>query len=291
MKGLILVNAFSTMSEGMYLPERLKAEFDLRGVSCDIRRNDFFVCRIDRDKCICRTDGYDFCVFLDKDQYTCRALESSGIPMFNSYQAIADCDDKMLTHLALSDHGIRMPRTLPGPLNYDGSEISDHVLKEAEEFLGFPMVVKECHGSRGKSVSLAKNMDELREILGPIRTKEYLLQEFIGSSIGRDLRVIVIGGRAIGAMERSSDTDFRSNVGSGGKGIKTELTQKTAELCERISDILGLDYCGIDLLYPEDGDPILCEVNSNAFCETFEDVTGINVAGIYADHIIEKVRG
>ena len=41
-------------------------------------------------------------------------LEKRGVRLFNRAQAIADCDDKMQTHIALADNGIPMPKTLAG---------------------------------------------------------------------------------------------------------------------------------------------------------------------------------
>ena len=42
MKGLILINAYNRMPEVIYQAERLKEEFENRGVAAEIRRNDFF---------------------------------------------------------------------------------------------------------------------------------------------------------------------------------------------------------------------------------------------------------
>ena len=46
--------------------------------------------------------GYDFCVFLDKDKYALKGIEKLGIPVFNAYEPITVCDDKMLTFLKLA---------------------------------------------------------------------------------------------------------------------------------------------------------------------------------------------
>ena len=104
------------------------------------------------------------------------------------------------------------------------------------------------------------------------------------------MRVIVVGGKAVAAMRRMSRSDFRSNIELGGVGEPYELSDKTAAICERAAAVLGLDYCGIDMLFSRGGEAeILCEVNSNAFFDAFEQATGLNVAGAYADHIIKSV--
>jgi ribosomal protein S6--L-glutamate ligase/gamma-F420-2:alpha-L-glutamate ligase len=51
-----------------------------------------------------------------------------------------------------------------------------------------------------------------------------------------------------------------------------------------------LYFSGVDLLYGENGEPVICEVNSNAFFESFEESTGINVARAYARHILDSMH-
>ena len=49
------------------------------------------------------------------------------------------------------------------------------------------------------------------------------------------------------------------------------------------------DPVWVDFMFLETGEPILCEINSNAFFEEFEKVTGINVAKEYALMIKRKI--
>lgn len=233
----------------------------------------------------------DFVVFLDKDKYAPRFLEKRGIRVFNSAAAIELSDDKMLTHIALSDKGIDMPATIPGLLCYDRAAPLDlEYCRYNAEALGFPLVAKECFGSMGRGVYLARDFDELTEIAERVKLMPHLFQRYIGDGTGRDVRVMVIGGRAVAWMLRKSETDFRSNIELGGKGYKIELEPAFRDMAERAAAILNLDYCGVDLLIGDKGEPLLCEVNSNAFFAELERVTGVNVAGAYAEHIIKIVK-
>ena len=286
MKGLILTNAYSQFSARQV--KRLTEELTARGVTVDARRNDFFPTEISdgKIKASCR---YDFCVYLDKDKYVSQMLESAGVRLFNSAQSIELCDDKMLTHIALAKNGIPTPDTLSGLLCYDervqiGSEIIDRV----ESAFGYPVVVKLSYGSRGTGVFKANDRKELTDIMSKVKMYPHLFQRFIAQSAGKDMRVIVIGGKAIGAIMRRSETDFRSNVGLGGSAQAVDLPDSVKVIAERTADILGLDYCGIDFLLSPD--PLVCEVNSNAFFDAFEAATNINVAAAYAEHIIKCVN-
>ena len=288
MKGIVFINAYSDMKDMLYGAERLKAEFAKRGVSLEIRRNDLYAVRVS-DTLQCDLQGYDFCIYLDKDKYVLQGIEKSGIPLFNSARAIEVCDDKMTTALALAGQGIRMPLTLPAPLCYNGeAQISEQSLDKIEEALGYPLVVKKSYGSRGAGVYLVQNRAELKAKSGELLCEPHLYQQFISSSYGRDVRVIVIGGTVLGAMLRQSEGDFRSNVALGGRASNYELPGEAVTLCEKVAAVLGLDFCGIDLLFGDDGF-YLCEVNSNAFFAGFERATKKNVAGAYADYILSKV--
>ena len=142
---------------------------------------------------------------------------------------------------------------------------------------------------RTRRLHLVHGMPELREIAQKLLRTPHFFQAYIESSKGRDIRVIVVGGKVLGGMERrAQEGEFRSNIELGGTGSAVELDERYIQTAEHAANVLGLDYCGVDLLEGEDG-PVLCEVNSNAFFEGFERATGIDVADAYAKHIINTV--
>ncbi len=289
MRGLILVNAYSELPAFRIQSGRLKEELSAIGIESEIRRNDGLSVCVDGGLSVC-TEGFDFCIYLDKDKYVLKALELSGFPVFNCFSAIEACDDKMMTYLLLSQHGIRMAKTVPGLLCYDrNSVIPEETADRLISMLGLPLVVKESYGSMGKRVYLASSKRKLLSIMDRVKCVPHCFQQYIAESAGRDLRVIVVGGKPAGGMIRSSRTDFRSNVGLGGDYSAFEIDEETGKLASRIASVLNLDYCGIDLLFGKDG-MTLCEVNSNAFFEAFEKCTQINVAKLYAEHIAEKMK-
>ena len=288
MKGMVIKNGYSDIPQYDRQIERIMEEFNARGIEVDLILNKDYGCFIEEQSLRSR-EGYDFCLFLDKDDYASKIIESAGIRVFNKPAAIEVCDDKMLTYLELSDMGIPIPDTTPGPLYYNPDiPLDDSTLTVLEARYGYPMVVKECYGSQGKGVYLVNYRQELYDTLMSVRDKKHLIQRYISSSEGEDLRVIVIGGRAIGGMIRHSDKDFRSNAALGGTTYAVDIPQESKDIAETVSQILGLDYCGVDLLKDGNGDyRIVCEVNSNAFFSAFEESTGINVAGILVQYIAE----
>ena len=292
-KGLVLINAYLKLQSQFSQAERIAQELRALGVDTEIRRNDGFFAFVDGwDIRQNLPEKYDFCVYLDKDKYVSEMLEKTGLRLFNTHSAIRDCDDKMQTFIALSGNGIKMPKTLSGLLCYEPTErVRADTLALVEREIGYPVIVKESFGSLGKGVYMAQTREELCALAEKLKCRPHLFQETVRSSVGKDVRVIVVGGKALCAMLRQSETDFRSNIELGGKGYPYLLDENMRNVCEKIAKILRLDYCGIDVLLGEQGEPIVCEVNSNAFFGGIEGVTGVNVAKAYAEHIYSSTYG
>ncbi|CAH0346342.1 RimK family alpha-L-glutamate ligase [Bacillus sp. CECT 9360] len=230
----------------------------------------------------------DFIIFMDKDIQLARHLEMMGIPVYNGSASIEVCDSKAKTHQALANHGIPMPRTVFPPFTYEGIQREDfQAFKNIGQDLGYPLVIKEAYGSFGEQVYLAQNETELLELVRNIAHKPFILQEFVKSSKGRDIRLNVVGGKVVASMLRTSETDFRANVTNGGKMLAYNPTPEEIELAVTCADILGIDFAGIDLLFGERG-PLLCEVNSNSHLLNIYDCTGVNVADYMIDYILQE---
>ena len=105
-----------------------------------------------------------------------------------------------------------------------------------------------------------------------------ILQQFVKSSHGRDLRVLTIGGRAVACMERNSQgKNFKANVSAGGTGKSFPITPEIEWLATQTANVLNLDVVGIDLLFDEQHFKI-CEANSSPGFEGLEGALGIDVA-------------
>ena len=291
MKGLIIRNAYYNAEQLNYQINSIERELVNLGVEVDVLKNGFD-CYIDGNSALTSTlYNYDFCVFLDKDKYLGLMIEKLGIPIFNPPASIEVCDDKMLTYLALEGSGLKVPKTLSAPLCYTkGAKVSSDSASKIVEILSLPLVAKKSFSSLGKGVFLINTKEELIDFINQNPFEPKIFQEFISSSYGRDVRIICIGKKYYSAMERYSDTDFRSNSALGGKAKKITPNKRFIEVAEKVASILNLDYMGIDLLYGKDGEPIICEVNSNAFFSTMDKVSGVNVAKAYAKYIVKAVK-
>lgn len=284
MKGVIITNGYANTEGIAYQVKRLIEEFSAFGVEVENVKTNTLIAYISGGKVECNITA-DFIIYLDKDVHVASMLEKAGYRLFNTREAIEVCDDKIKTHIALSGCGVNMPDTISSPLMYREAEDEFYL---SVERLGYPMVVKEAHGSLGGQVWLVNNRQELIALRQKLKMKPHLYQKFIESSKGKDCRVIVVGGKVVAYYMRESTSDFRSNIELGGTGKKVDLPIEYVNVAEKVSKILGLDYCGVDLLIGRE--PIVCEVNSNAFFTGAEKVTGVNVAKRYAEYILEQIK-
>lgn len=241
----------------------------------------------------CDEELPDFALFWDKDIPLGRSLESRGLRLYNSAAAVEACDDKRRTQHMLTAAGIAMPVAIPGPMTYDPAGIRDvSFLRKAGEILGWPMVIKEAFGSFGMQVHLASTLMEAEKIVSSFANRPFLMQRFIAAAAGRDVRINVVGGEVAACMERRSrDGDFRSNATLGGLVAAVDPPACAKELAIRAAAVLGLDFAGVDVLFDENGAPMICEVNSNPHFATTYAATGVDLAPLILRHCMEKTEG
>ena len=151
--------------------------------------------------------------------------------MVNDPHAIAVCASKAQTTARLISAGVPTPDTI-----FTGS------LAHAERFLARhkQAVYKPLYGYDGNGIFPFTDMSELPE------TGPYYLQEYVKND--RDYRVFVIGGVAVGAIVRVSDT-FAHNIHQGGTGMAVlDLPDEMKRVAGAAAQAIGIDYCGVDLL-------------------------------------------
>ena len=202
-----------------------------------------------------------------------RQFERLNVPTLPNSNAIEQSKDKMYANQILAQAGLPIPKTMLTRFPCKAELV--------EKVVGFPCVLKVVTGSHGKGVYLcenAKQFEDLSELVSSIDFKaSMIIQEYIAHSEGRDLRVIVIGGRVVGAMQRTAtDGSFKANISRGGEGTPYEVDDEMEMLAVQVAKVLDLDIAGVDLLFHPDGYKI-CEANSSPGFKGFEKALGINV--------------
>ena len=285
-KGYIIINGFLREEKFFSLYSALKQSADKAGLQLELKTNIELMCDIASGKTVANETLPPFAIFWDKDVRLAKTLEAAGMKLFNSASAIELCDDKSLTHIALMNR-VPQPKTVLIPLTFPRVGYTDCTfLEKIADYLGFPFVIKQCFGSFGAGVYLAGNMEEAKAALMKTAGGAAIAQQYIASSFARDIRAYVVGDKVAAAMLRHNESgDFRANVAQGGKADAYALSEAQAARAVKTAQILGCTFAGVDLLFGENGEMTVCEVNSNAHFAGISAATGVNIA----DKIIEAV--
>ena len=287
MKAWLIVNGFVDSNKFNELYGYLSRAAARHNIALEIKTSDSFTRPVGER--ICVEDRPDFVLFWDKDIHLARRLEKEGLRLFNSAGAIEICDNKILTAVAL-DGKVKTPRTIISPKTFEGVGYKrQEFVKNATRVLGLPLIIKEAYGSFGAQVYLANTLDKAKEIVTSLGHKDFIMQEFIAESRGRDVRVNVVGGRVVSAMERYNEKDFRSNISNGGSMKKIDLGKDIEAVAIAATEAIGLDFAGVDVLFGKDG-PTVCEVNSNPHFKSSLECTGVDMSEKIIDYILEQIK-
>lgn len=218
----------------------------------------------------------DFVLMRGYNTALSRWYEAQGVTVVNSTDSMILCRDKYRCSEVLAAAGVPVPGALS--------------LAEAEGGAAFPFILKLNYGSKGENVFLIGNEREYREALEACRMEEQhrleelsrgitefgetpeevaygctpVLQEFIASSRGRDIRVWVTGDEVAGHVLRYNDRSFKSNFAAGGSFRQIPLPPEAASTAIAAARAAGLFFAGVDLLFDGHGGFKVCEINGNA---------------------------
>jgi [lysine-biosynthesis-protein LysW]--L-2-aminoadipate ligase len=191
-------------------------------------------------------------------RYGALSLEAAGVPVLNSATASEICGDKWRTSVALRQAGVPTPRAAL-------ALTPEAALVEIER-LGYPVVLKPLSSSWGRRVSLIRDPDAAEAVLehcAALPTPQahlIYLQSFVEKP-GRDIRVVVVGDRAVGAVYRSA-TGWRTNVARGATTTVCDLHDDLADLAIRAARAVDAQIAGVDVIEDTDGRLLVLEVNS-----------------------------
>ncbi|SCL75278.1 Alpha-aminoadipate-LysW ligase LysX [Methanoculleus chikugoensis] len=202
----------------------------------------------------------------DGHQFETLNVLSLNNRVINTPASIVACASKVMTTALLLANNVRTPDTA-----YTRSE------ERAREFLlrHKKIVYKPLYGYDGNGIRLVTEPGELGP--GP-----WYLQEYVKND--RDFRVFVLGGEAVGAIARISDT-LTHNIHQGGIGMPVAIDEEMRAVAEAAAAAIGTDYCGVDLLLDREGYTVL-EVNGtpNWHC------MAAPIPNLLARYLIERER-
>lgn len=143
-------------------------------------------------------------------------------------------------------------------------DISEYI-ERIEDVCGYPLIIKDTKGSRGKYSAYIKNRKELISKFRELpKHRKYIFQEYIPNEY--DWGVLVANGEVVSA-EKSypKDGEFRNNASNGAREVFVnieEIPDQIKDIAIRASEVLGLSWARSDIIVDKDTNiPYLLEVN------------------------------
>lgn len=172
------------------------------------------------------------------------------------------------------------------------------ITKDVEEIKAFrkehgDIILKPLYGNGGAGVFHLReddrNLSSLLEMFASLSREQIIAQKYLPAVRAGDKRIILIDGKAVGAINRvPAEHDARSNMHAGGQAQHSELTKRDMEICERIGPELqkrGFILVGIDVI----GDR-LTEINvtSPTGVREVKRFGGADIAALFWDCVEAK---
>jgi len=223
------------------------------------------------------------CLSHSRALYAAKILQEKGVRTVNTYEAIATCGDKVLTTLALIEHGIHTPRA--------AIAFGREPALAAVEEMGYPVVMKPPVGSWGRLMGklndreAAEAVIEHKKALGKSQDVPLYIQNYIHKP-GRDIRTLVVGDETVYAVYRKS-AHWITNTALGANTSSLPITPEIDRLSRAAAQAVGGDIVAVDILEDSDGSLLVNEVNHTPEFHGALQATEVNIAGKMVDCILK----
>lgn len=186
-------------------------------------------------------------------------------------------------------YGIPTPKTV-----FNIPTDRDLLKKYVEYCGGFPVIIKAMGGSHGVGVMKIDSLSSLLSVSDYLLSKKFgngngdiVMKEFI--NVTRSARLIALGGKVIDSIEYQAPSgDFRSNEGGIPNVEKKIFSDEINETAVRATQVLGLEFGGVDILIDEKGNHYVAEVNFPAFFPRAQMLSGVDISGMMVDYLVQK---
>lgn len=214
--------------------------------------------------------------------------EHLSIPWVNDAQSIQTTRNKAGVIATLNRADIPTPKTV-----HVASPVSTDEALEAFRHIDGPVVVKPNATTRGTGLVRVEDEDSFRGVIDYLQLihefpatgdRSFLVQSYRADA--RDIRVTLIDGVAMGAVERRrrEDTAWVHNVHRGAEAVAIDPPDDVVEIAERTAAVLDVPLLGVDVLLEPDG-PVVIEVNGRPTIDQVEKYR----SGFY-DRLAELIR-
>jgi RimK family alpha-L-glutamate ligase len=181
-------------------------------------------------------------------------LAAKGVRCVNGPRAIEKTVDKSWAGAVLAMYGIPTPPTIV-------CERYDDAMRAFAQ-LGGDVVIKPLFGAMGNGIARVEDRDVAHRVFRALELERavYYVQRTVAPAGRRNLRVLVVAGEVVGAMERVTDS-WRANIARGATARAVALGESERSLALAGATALEADVAGVDLLVAPDGEVVVLEVN------------------------------
>ena len=143
------------------------------------------------------------------------------------------------------------------------------------------VIIKPTYGFGGNSIFFVTNNTCKNKIIKYLNKNEHVVvQKFLSQIKHGDKRIFIIDGKVKGAIKRiPKKNSIVSNLGQGGKAIKTGLNNKEMIVAKKVANYLkknNILFAGIDLI----SNYLIGDINvtSPTGLKNFKDLTGTDLS-------------
>ncbi|MFH1353929.1 MAG: hypothetical protein ABIH36_01450 [bacterium] len=192
----------------------------------------------------------------------------------------------------VSSFVVHQKANLPIPKTIPRLSCNRKLLKKYVDYVGgFPVIIKATGGSHGIGVMKVDSMESLFSIVDYLHQshQHIIMRQFI--DVATSARLIVLGNQIVSSIEYAApDDDFRSNVGIFPIVKAKEFPPEIQKLAIEATQLLGVDFGGVDILIDNESKPFITEVNFPCNFARAQKTTGIDIAGLMVDFLVQKSK-
>jgi [lysine-biosynthesis-protein LysW]--L-2-aminoadipate ligase len=226
------------------------------------------------------------CINHARALHALRLFEAHGIPCVNSSAVAGTCGDKLLTSIALEEHGVPQPEVRVA--------FTPESALAAIEAMGYPVVLKPAVGSWGRLLAKVNDREaaeallEHKTVLGSYHHSIFYIQKYVEKK-GRDIRSFVVGDECVAAIYRTS-THWITNTARGGVASRCPVTPALADISLAGARAVGGGIVALDI-FETDGGLLVNEVNYTMEFKNSVAPTGVDIPAKIVDYVLARAAG
>ena len=214
-----------------------------------------------------------------------RVAESAGVKVFSQPKNILRLIDRLSCTVTLRNADIPMPATVI-------TEEIDEAIKTVNLFGS--AIFKPLYSTKARGMCVISKSDGKAKVRKNIEAFKaanpmmYIQQK--AALGGRDMGLMFLGGRYLGAYARVSKNDtWNTTINSGGEYAPADPSSDIIAMASKAQDLFDMSYTTVDVAETDNG-AIVFEVSAFGGFRGGKEGLNLNVAELYVDFVLDKLE-